>query len=777
MQDPSQLSDAELLAIIGVQAPQAPQAQQQAPRPPAPTRPAPAALTGVQAQIESILPGVRITSGRRDPERNRSVGGAPNSYHLRGQAFDLAPPPGMSMADLERQLRASGLPFAELLNEGDHVHVAWNGEAVDAPSAPQPREARAPQSAANLSDDELLAFVQGEGVAVKAESGMPREWFIANGIPLDATTEDMLALGWVPKPETNEWTRGTPDQIEEVKARMEREANPQYQAEYEAASAGAENIPPWLMNLAQGGTLGSVDEILGGINYLAPMTDGIDRGLASQAGRDAVRDREAELFRADPVGTGGMQILGGLLTPGLKGTGNYISAAQGTARLGRAAAVGAGYGAATGLMTSEGDLGERAPDAVRTGLLGAGVGAVGQRTMDGLTGAATALRASPSPARVLSNRGVDLTPGQMMGGAAQRIEEGLQSFPVLGDAIKSARNRNMGTFDRAAINEALAPIGQTVQGSGRDAIRQADSAISAEYTRILDPLTITPDAQFATDVQAALNPANLSRTARTRLNDSVADIMGRTSGPISGRDFKQIESELTGLIRSAEIGGPEGKALIQPLRAVRDAMRGNLRRQNPQAADDLEKINAAFANFDRVRRAASNPATARNDGLFSPGNLNSVLARTEGRNYGRGEARLQDLSDAGVAVLGDKVPDSGTPLRSLLTMGAPGAGGLTMMGRGDVVAVTAAVTGLGSLGYGKMAQRLLNAAYRKSDPGAVQDVLSQLSRAASRDPAVLPYYEQLLGLLAPDQQPASQPAPAGLLNPTPNTRQGLLAQP
>lgn len=785
-QDPSQLSDAELLAIIG-QPPQAPaQARQPAPRAAEPARPTPAPLSGVQGQIESILPGVRITSARRTPERNKAVGGAPNSYHLRGQAFDLAPPPGMSMDDLERQLRQSGLPFAELLNEGDHIHVAWNGEPVDASQAPAP-------AVSAMSDDELLAMAGVQPASTpqeepgldlaalaRGEFGGPEEVVIDSGVIRDDgyvwtinRENQKIMIG-----SEAEWDALSPEDKQQRFSIAASDRSPEFMAEYEAARAGAENVPAWLANLSQGQSLGLVGEAVAATNFLDPFTDGVDRGTAYEAGRAAWRDRQAQLVQDDPLGSVGMQLAGGLLTPGLKGSGEWIGGATGAARLGRAGAVGGGYGLLSGAVNAEEtDLASRGGEAARTGLIGAGVGAVGQRGIDRLGAAAAARRANPSPARLLSNRGVDLTPGQMMGGAAQRVEEGLQSFPVLGDSIKSARNRNMGTFDRAAINEALAPIGQAVKGSGRDAIREADDALSAEYGRILDPLTITPDAQFATDVQAALNPLNLSQRARDRLSDTVADVQARLQGPISGRDFKQIESELTGLIRSAEIGGPDGRPLVQPLRAVREALRANLRRQDPKSADDLAAVNTAYANFDRVRRAATNPTTARNDGLFSPGNLNSVLARTEGRNYGRGEARLQDLTDAGVATLGDKVPDSGTPLRSLLMMGAPGAGGLTMMGRGDVVAVTAAVTGLGSLGYGKVAQRVLNAVYRRSDPGATRDAMAELSRIASRDPAALPFYEQMLSALAPDQRPEPPPARAGLLSPTPDTRQGLLAQP
>lgn len=70
--------------------------------------------------------GARVTSGLRTPERNAAVGGVPNSRHLTGQAADLVPPPGMSMAQLEAETRRR-MPGARVINEGDHVHVQWGG--------------------------------------------------------------------------------------------------------------------------------------------------------------------------------------------------------------------------------------------------------------------------------------------------------------------------------------------------------------------------------------------------------------------------------------------------------------------------------------------------------------------------------------------------------------------------------------------------------------------------------------------------------------------------
>jgi hypothetical protein len=90
--------------------------------------------------VLGAVPGATPTSTYRDPATNRRVGGAANSFHTRGtpddpRAVDLVPAEGESMGQLEARLRSSGLNTVELLNEGDHIHVAVDG---------QPREQAAP---------------------------------------------------------------------------------------------------------------------------------------------------------------------------------------------------------------------------------------------------------------------------------------------------------------------------------------------------------------------------------------------------------------------------------------------------------------------------------------------------------------------------------------------------------------------------------------------------------------------------------------------------------
>lgn len=67
--------------------------------------------------------GATVTSIKRDPAKNAKVGGVSNSFHLTGQAFDSTPPKGMSMAAWEGKLRQQFGGNADIINEGDHVHV------------------------------------------------------------------------------------------------------------------------------------------------------------------------------------------------------------------------------------------------------------------------------------------------------------------------------------------------------------------------------------------------------------------------------------------------------------------------------------------------------------------------------------------------------------------------------------------------------------------------------------------------------------------------------
>jgi hypothetical protein len=469
-----------------------------------------------------------------------------------------------------------------------------------------------------------------------------------------------------------------------------------------------------------------------------------------------------------------MQMVGGLLTPGVAGSSNWIAGATGAQRAGRTAAVGAGYGAVSGALNTEGGLAEKA----QGGLLGAGVGGAASGLLDmgmqrAMLGQA-ARAANPGPVRQLSRAGVNMMPGQMLSGVpllgrvARVLEQGAASIPFVGAVPASAERESVRSFGRAAINQVLDIIGvQLPEGvSGREAIRMGDDLISARYNADLDPVTIMPDPQIAARIQAAINPRNMSAATRNLLSDSAQDIVERLQGPITGREWKQLDSELSAAINSAANGGPADRPLAQGLREVRAVFGDALEQASPGTLARVRETDDAFGNFQLIRRAASNPTTGRNDGLFTPSNLNSVLARAEGRAYGRGEARLQNLTDPAEGVMAGTLPNSGSAER-LATIGLASGAATTGAVVNPAVAIPT-VVGVSAL-YSAPVQRLINAIYRSTDPRDSASALAELQSLARRNPAIQPYYLDAVrhaqGALAGPEQERT-PAAAGLLSPT-----------
>jgi len=77
----------------------------------------------------AVHPRLVVTSGRRSAERNRAVGGSPGSFHLTGRAVDLVGSRAL-LRSAARTARAQRLSARctgpeEVIDEGDHLHIAW----------------------------------------------------------------------------------------------------------------------------------------------------------------------------------------------------------------------------------------------------------------------------------------------------------------------------------------------------------------------------------------------------------------------------------------------------------------------------------------------------------------------------------------------------------------------------------------------------------------------------------------------------------------------------
>jgi endonuclease YncB( thermonuclease family) len=85
----------------------------------------------VRADLERAIPGIRFTSGYRDPAYNASLRArgynpADNSEHMDGAALDMLPPPGKSLGWLRAQVKRYD-PKARLLVHDGHLHGGFVG--------------------------------------------------------------------------------------------------------------------------------------------------------------------------------------------------------------------------------------------------------------------------------------------------------------------------------------------------------------------------------------------------------------------------------------------------------------------------------------------------------------------------------------------------------------------------------------------------------------------------------------------------------------------------
>lgn len=132
--------------------------------------------------LRVVAPFGIATSLWRSAERNRRVGGMPNSYHLTGRALDVQRRPGVSHAMLDAALRRAGFVPIESIDEIDHSHFAFlpagSNATVSRPKpatvatvAPSPKPAE-PRVAADLHGTLLIDATEPvASYAVIASSG------------------------------------------------------------------------------------------------------------------------------------------------------------------------------------------------------------------------------------------------------------------------------------------------------------------------------------------------------------------------------------------------------------------------------------------------------------------------------------------------------------------------------------------------------------------------------------------------------------------------------
>ncbi len=622
-------------------------AQQQPQAAPQPRRrqEAPALTGDPRAQILGAAgEGVRMTSGYRDPQHNARVGGVANSYHTRGtgQAMDLVPAPGETMAQLRARLAASGLPLAENIDEGDHVHVGWNG----------------PGLGDNAGGQSLGYGIADRQDLTEAERNDP-SLLAAQGYALDAAT--------------NTYART----VGAVQASgQQAPAQPQRSQGYQTALGQEQELS---RKLGKGGvetgftdqfTAPLNDEIAGAAGYLTQGASNLGRRLMgrdieisasdrARAATDVARQQQEAFAKEHPVQTGVGGIMGGFAfapsraAGALTGAQNFLKTSQAfrlpTAAQGYAAAgitgagygaadaeggpvgraIGAGTGAAGGLATAGlldgaggiiGRLSSRGPrmssqqnrvaDVIQrelrtnrvdpndflSSLNGAPGGSLPFNVRDGaLSGAAEVLASSPGPGGRIVRQAVD----SQRAGSGDRIMSRIGN-EVGGEGNYFATLNTQVQQRRDAANQVIDQIGPQTFRMNDNTVRSLRSDLAQGEIR-----KAATNALASPDQQTYEMGANLMRLADTlRDNPSAAVLDVRTAQDVS-RGLLDLANDAW-----KRSDGTTGKAIGDIGRAVRN----NAREAVPEYGNWLQRYGDESSQIEalelgrRVFRNADDPS-------------------------------------------------------------------------------------------------------------------------------------------------------------------------
>jgi hypothetical protein len=450
------------------------------------------------------------------------------------------------------------------------------------------------------------------------------------------------------------------------------------------------------------------DKFLAGVGKgMTDVARGVGQlvGLVDQKSVDEAKARDAALMDTG-AGMAG-DIVGNLAVTAVPGAGAGAMATRGAAAVLPTAlrAVAPTVGAAASGALVAGTTEPVASGESRLGHAGMGAagGAIGDVATRGLARVAQPLRQSDA-VKTLLKEGVVPTPGQAAGADSfiGKMEQRLQSIPLIGDLVTGGRNRATAEFNEAAINRAIPRGSQRIKGAGREAIEQAHNVLSQGYDQVLANIPkVTPTQSFVKSVSDALADPDLALTPQNqqRLRNIIQmQFKGRpgvdqATGEMSGQLAKSVDSTLGRLARdymSSSVA--DDRALGMALRGVHGEWKNAIRQAAPneQVAGQLDALNAAYANFVRVEKAAA--ALGAKDGVFTAAQLqNAVKASDKSVRKGafaRGDALMQDISEAGKSTLSQTVPNSGTADRVLNAMLL--GGGASMVNPASLAALAAA---------------------------------------------------------------------------------------
>lgn len=547
----------------------------------------------------------------------------------------------------------------------------------------------------------------GKMVASGANDATILEFLKKNGVN-PADTNIYGVLNYRKTPEFKTWQRANPGKAYPIGPEFYTNQVPLSQGQQLGNQAAQSGLGAYAMNAAQGVTGNRLDDL---VRLAGGDGEAVNTGLQLSRANSPTGS-----FLGDLSGQAMAQFAMNRI-PGLSRL-----PGSGVGRVGEDAI----YGAYAG--SGEGDALGGAAANVLGGLGGRGLGAVGGVAMRGVrpTQSLAYLNGADVPLTVGQiGRGSNSTVGNAIGG----IEERFAGLPIADAIIGSARRRGDEGFNRAAFREMG---GSGVTGSR--GVAEGEGLVSNSYN-FLNSTNLPLDAQFAGS-QAAVRaglPALPKFGPEIKASMDAIDSVS-ANGSLAGRDWQSALRSVKG-DRSSIRGKEFADRAVSSLDDVENNLMGLAARQGPPgAAANLANANALNMKFRTLVSALDNgPAQARGE-LFSPVRLDAA-ARATGRKYGgqvnsmKGGRPFYDLTSAGMDVMPNLTPDSGTAGRSLFYASLPtilggGAGATYGALSEDTTAGQGAQTGASAGAVGTILPTLaLAAIYSKGGQKGLQKTL------------------------------------------------------
>jgi hypothetical protein len=330
---------------------------------------------------------------------------------------------------------------------------------------------------------------------------------------------------------------------------------------------------------------------------------------------------------------------------------------------------------------------------------GAAGGAVGEATGNPLLGmgaalavplgvAATRRMITPTTIRLgdqeralvdaAKREGIPLNIEQQTGNkTVSAINSVLRKLPFSNDLAQNADEATREAFNRAVLRRAGVNAGHATPEVLDDGFRLAGASFE-------DLISKTPEinlgGRFFSQVDGVVNsygrrlPSNVAGVFQSFVDDLNAARQAASEpgarALIDGATYRRIYSDMARVMR-----GSDDRELVAAVGQLRGALDDAMAQSVPkELANDWRDIRRTYATLITVARAmAKAPQGAEAAGNIPFGQFKNEVRGNDPVGYARGRGQLNELARVG-GYLADKMPDSGTSQRSMITQALTGGG-------------------------------------------------------------------------------------------------------